>query len=83
MNGEDGNSLETKVALLMDRETDNHGDVMHKLRNLENGMNFLKDEVIDLQKRIRYVGYGKFKHCRISYSCYCSDGSFNLVGFKD
>jgi len=58
MNGEDGNSLETKVALLMDRETDNHGDVMHKLRNLENGMNFLKDEVIDLQKRIRYVGYG-------------------------
>jgi len=58
MNGSNGNSLETKVALLMDRSSDNHSDVMHKLRNLENGMNFLKEEITDLEKRLRYGLYG-------------------------
>lgn len=58
MNGTNGNSLETKVALLMDRSSDNHTDLMHKLRNLENGMNFLKDEIIDLERRLKYGLYG-------------------------
>lgn len=55
---ENGNGIYTKVALLMDRSSDNHDDVMHKLRNIENNLNFLKDEVVDLEKRVRYTIYG-------------------------
>ena len=55
---DNGNGLYTKVALLMDRASDNHEDVMHKLRNIENNLNFLKDEVVDLEKRVRYTIYG-------------------------
>ena len=55
---ENGNGVYTKVALLMDRSSDNHEDVMHKLRNIENNLNFLKDEVVDLEKRFRYTVYG-------------------------
>jgi len=55
---ENGNGIYTKVALLMDRSSDNHEDVMHKLRNIENNLNFLKDEVVDLEKRFRYTVYG-------------------------
>jgi len=55
---ENGNGVYTKVALLMDRSSDNHEDVMHKLRNIENNLNFLKDEVVDLEKRVRYTIYG-------------------------
>jgi len=57
MNG-NGNSLETKVALLMDRSSENHDDIMHQLRNLRQTVEFLKDEIVDLEKRIRYIVYG-------------------------
>jgi len=57
MNG-NGNSLETKVALLMDREHDNHEDLLHQLRNLRMNVEFIRDEISDLEKRIRYGAYG-------------------------
>jgi len=57
MNG-NGNSVETKVALLMDREHDNHEDLLHQLRNLRMNVEFIRDEISDLEKRIRYGAYG-------------------------
>ena len=58
MNGTNGNSLETKVALLMDREQDNHSDIIHQLRNMRQSIEFIRDEISDLEKRIRYGAYG-------------------------
>jgi len=58
MNGSNGNSIETKVALLMDRSSDNHEDTIHQLRNLRQNVEFIRDEISDLEKRIRYGAYG-------------------------
>ena len=55
---ENGNGLYTKVALLMDREHDNHEDVMHKLRNIEQSNNYMYEEIKDIQKRIKYMVLG-------------------------
>jgi len=55
---ENGNGIYTKVALLMDREKDNHEDVMHKLRNIEQSNNFMYEEIKDIQKRIKYMVMG-------------------------
>ena len=55
---ENGNGIYTKVALLMDRSSDNHEDTMHKLRNIENNLNLLKEEIFDMERKIRYIMYG-------------------------
>ena len=55
---ENGNGLYTKVALLMDRSSDNHEYVMHKLRNIEQSNNYMYEEIKDVQKRIKYMVLG-------------------------
>jgi len=50
--------LETKVALLMDRESSNFEDVMHKLRNIEQSNNYMYSEMKQIKSNIRTFLYG-------------------------
>jgi len=55
---ENNNGLYTKVALLMDRESSNFEDIMHKLRNIEQSNKFMYDEIKAIQTRIKYIIMG-------------------------
>ena len=55
---EQNNSTHTKVAVLIEKVDNLEENLMHKLRNNENHLKMIYEDITDIQNKLKYIAIG-------------------------
>ena len=55
---EENNGTHTKVAVLIEKVDNLEENLMHKLRNNENHLKMIYEDITDIQNKLKYIAIG-------------------------